>query len=291
MRKKMFVWLIILGWILFVFAGYLSISRAIGSGSEPSIQCYPGLCIFQGSLEAELVGFAASALLTVAWIGILVIQARQRQWPWFVLTIIFGYICMSIYLIAVPEAPSSKEVGYWQAPPEQQSPRLKKKTFVILFILSVALLVIAVGDFFILYNVPGALQCSSNCTSTDAQLWRNPGFVAIVIVLVASAFTSIVLSFVVCVGSLVKQILQRQWVWFACTLIFGFIPILSRLYILIYLIFAPEMSQSVSPKYQPSPSYPPYSPVLPYQPVASYPPVPPYPPYSPMGHSPSEERW
>jgi hypothetical protein len=272
MRKKTLVWLTVPGWILFVFAGYLSISSAIRSGSEPSIQCFPGFCIFEGSLEAELIGFAASVLLTIACIGILIVQARQRQWVWFVLTIIFSYICMSIYLITVSESPSSKEVGYWQAPPQHQSPRLKKKTLVTLLILGTALLVIAVSVTFIVYRITSALPCSSDCTSADAALWKNPGFVALVVLLIASYLTSIALGIFVCAGSLIKQIVQRQWVWFTCTLLFGFIPILGAIYILIYLIAVPEMSQPILPAYTPV-----------------YQPAPPYQPYSLIWRNPSEE--
>jgi hypothetical protein len=42
----------------------------------------------------------------IAWIGGLVKQARQRRWGWFVCTFLFGLLCLAIYLIVVPEAPS-----------------------------------------------------------------------------------------------------------------------------------------------------------------------------------------
>lgn len=50
-----------------------------------------------------LFGLASTALLLTAWISMLIKQAKLQQWGWFVCTILFGWITMLIYLIAVPE--------------------------------------------------------------------------------------------------------------------------------------------------------------------------------------------
>jgi flagellar biosynthesis/type III secretory pathway M-ring protein FliF/YscJ len=55
-----------------------------------------------------VVGTAFSLLGAVtgliALIGGLIKQAKRRQWGWFVCTILFGVLCLVIYLIVVPDA-------------------------------------------------------------------------------------------------------------------------------------------------------------------------------------------
>lgn len=142
-------------------------------------------------------------------------------------------------LITVPEAPSSDVVGYRQAPLQQQVSWPRKKTIVILFILSFAIFVIS----FSIVTPP---------------IWKNNP-----IILTASGLSfliSIALYIITCIVLLIKQAKQRQWIWFVCTLIFGFIPVLGGIYTLIYLIAAPEMSQPVRliyvPVYQQASSLP-----------------------------------
>jgi len=57
-----------------------------------------------------VVGTAFSLLGAVigliALIGGLIKQAKRRQWGWFVCTILFGVLCLIIYLIVVPDAPA-----------------------------------------------------------------------------------------------------------------------------------------------------------------------------------------
>ncbi len=74
----------------------------------------------------------------IALIGGLIKQAKRRQWGWFVCTILFGVICLVIYLIVVPDAPAYRVYQpkqdyqpqphreseyYYQSQPYQESER------------------------------------------------------------------------------------------------------------------------------------------------------------------------
>ena len=66
-----------------------------------------------GVMSGMLVGFgiaiafllAGGIIELVGRIGMLIKQAKQQQWAWFVCTLLLGWICMLIYLIVWPETP------------------------------------------------------------------------------------------------------------------------------------------------------------------------------------------
>jgi hypothetical protein len=99
MRKKTLVWLTVLGSILFVVS---FIAMIIGV-AERSVAL---------TALPEIAMFPAGVLVMVAWIGMLVIQAKQGQWSWFVCNLIFGWFTMILYLIIVPEMPEPVQPTY-----------------------------------------------------------------------------------------------------------------------------------------------------------------------------------
>lgn len=56
-------------------------------------------------------GFAIAFLLAggiielIGRIGMLIRQAKQQQWIWFVCTLLLGWVCMIVYLFVWPETP------------------------------------------------------------------------------------------------------------------------------------------------------------------------------------------
>ena len=52
-----------------------------------------------------LFALAGSVVELIGRIGMLIRQAKQQQWAWFVCTLLLGWICMLIYLIVWPETP------------------------------------------------------------------------------------------------------------------------------------------------------------------------------------------
>ena len=67
-----------------------------------------------------LVSLSAIPYL-VAWIGALVNLARLQQWIWFVLTLIFQWIALLIYLIAGPTAPRFQQYPQYMPPQQPQN--------------------------------------------------------------------------------------------------------------------------------------------------------------------------
>lgn len=124
MRKKTLVMLFILGLILECVAlvpvvmGIAAISSQCSNGTCTTV---PGLAIF-GFILAGILSLAGTVLLAISWIGVLIKQAQRQQWAWFVLTILFSYITMVIYWIAVPESSPAMQQAYGQ-PYQQPTPR------------------------------------------------------------------------------------------------------------------------------------------------------------------------
>lgn len=64
-------------------------------------------------VNGMLAGFGIAILFLLAGgvieligrIGILIRQAKQQEWAWFVCTLLLGWVCMLVYLIVWPEAP------------------------------------------------------------------------------------------------------------------------------------------------------------------------------------------
>lgn len=85
-------------------------------------------------MSGMLVGFGIAIALLLAGgiieligrIGMLIKQAKQQQWTWFVCTLLLGWVCMLIYLIVWPETPqpvmpTSVYVPQYQPMPPYQS--------------------------------------------------------------------------------------------------------------------------------------------------------------------------
>lgn len=151
---------------------------------------------------------------------------------------------------------------------------MRKKTLVILSVLSIGLAIVGVVAF----AVGGTLFASSveNCSSVrcatsapDGLGWL--GIVVGIVLFIVSA----VLGIIAWVGGLVKQAQQQEWAWFICTLLFG------NLCLWIYLIAVPERPQYAVPIYMPV-----YPPMQPYQ---GYPPQQPYEGYS--GYQPQQQYY
>jgi hypothetical protein len=76
-----------------------------------------------GPLIAAIIGvlvfLGGFVLGVVSWIGILVMQAQQKQWAWFTWSLILGIllpiissIFQLIYLLVIPETPVPGAPGY-----------------------------------------------------------------------------------------------------------------------------------------------------------------------------------
>ena len=117
---------------------------------------------------------------------------------------------------------------------------MRKKTMVILFILSNAFFVAALIDIVVesVLVAPIVSHCTSICASPE--LLRIPAILIGSIILAVCYVVFLTMGIIVLIGALVKQVKQRQWAWFACTLLFGFLPFVGDFYLLIYLIVVPE---------------------------------------------------
>jgi hypothetical protein len=124
---------------------------------------------------------------------------------------------------------------------------MRKKTLVILFILSNAVFVVGLVDIFVanILAAPVVSHCTTSCTSSD--LLRDPSLLIGSVVLVVCYAVSLVLGITVLIGALVKQAKQQQWAWFVCTFLFGFLPLFGDIYLLIYLVAVPETPQQQPP--------------------------------------------
>lgn len=113
----------------------------------------------------------------------------------------------------------------------------------ILYILSNAFFVVCLVDVFVTNDlaVPYISQCSPNCT--PSELLKVPVLLIGSIVLGGCYLASFGLGIAVVISALVKQARQQQWVWFVCTLFFGFFPAFGDIYMLIYLIAVPDIPQ------------------------------------------------
>ena len=105
MRKKTLVILYLLGLVLaslgLVSELITSLATCPTSTASTCISV-PGLAILVIVLGIISSG-AGIVLVIIAWVRILMKQAQQQQWTWFVWTLIFSWIAMAIYLIKVPE--------------------------------------------------------------------------------------------------------------------------------------------------------------------------------------------
>ena len=117
MRKRTLETLFILGLLL----SFLALVPALISLAAISSLCSYGNCSSVPVsamiliILASIMVFAGSILIMVSWVLVLIKQAQQQQWAWFVCTLLFSYIPMVIYFIVVPE--SSSIIGEQQYQP------------------------------------------------------------------------------------------------------------------------------------------------------------------------------
>jgi len=116
MRKKTLVILYLLGLALALLA--LAISIAVIFFQCPTSTCpsLPGPAIL-GVVLAGILTVAGTVLIAIVWIRILIIQAQQQQWTWFVWTLLFGWVTVLLYLIKVPETPQIAAQAQVPLPP------------------------------------------------------------------------------------------------------------------------------------------------------------------------------
>lgn len=127
MRKKTLTTLTFVGLALLIMGiAIITVSvLALIAATSTTSSCSLGTCCSSGSCYPSTVLFMSSFLIVggsftviacilhiIAWIGTMVKQAKQRQWVWFgcalffgCTTLILGWICTWIYLIAVREQP------------------------------------------------------------------------------------------------------------------------------------------------------------------------------------------
>lgn len=121
MRKKTIVILTLVGLGLYVVSIIAIALSAITltstlSSCSPDCPLSPSGGLIAGLIIGYVILLAGSIVNIVAWVGTLISQAKRQQWAWFVCTILFGIICMWIYLIAVPEAPTPVMLAYYPYP-------------------------------------------------------------------------------------------------------------------------------------------------------------------------------
>lgn len=129
MRKKTLVTLTLIGVGLYIVGISIIVLTSVLLASTFSA-CAPDCSsppagIIVGFIISYLMIIAASIVSIVAWIGMLIKQAKQQQWGWFVCTLLLGYIPMIIYLIAVPEAPNPLMPVYYVPAPGQPYPPMQ----------------------------------------------------------------------------------------------------------------------------------------------------------------------
>jgi len=118
MRKKTLVTLFIVGSVLEILAlifWIISIVAISSNCTNGTCSSAPASAIFIIFL-AGICSLAGTVLLAISWIGVLIKQAQRQQWAWFVLTILFSYVTMIIYWIAVPENPIPSMAQPYQPP-------------------------------------------------------------------------------------------------------------------------------------------------------------------------------
>ena len=118
MRKRILEKLTVGGFGLFVLGVIIFVLSGAGSFSAGGF--------IAGILFGYLILMGGIVLQTVAWVGALIAQAKRQQWGWFVCTILFGFPCLWLYLLIVPETPEPERAtsGAFSYPPMQRDIQL-----------------------------------------------------------------------------------------------------------------------------------------------------------------------
>jgi hypothetical protein len=77
----------------------LVLGMASAPGSESGISTFPFM------LNALALGTSGMILLYVSWIAAMINAARARAWGWFVMLLLFQWICLLVYLFVGPQPP------------------------------------------------------------------------------------------------------------------------------------------------------------------------------------------
>jgi len=72
--------------------------------------------LFFAGIALYVLGFVS---FIVAWIGALINLARLQQWTWFVMVILFNWICLIVYLFAGPDTPKVAQYPPYSPQSEQ----------------------------------------------------------------------------------------------------------------------------------------------------------------------------
>src|SRR5258708_9094701 len=126
-RKKTLVILYLLGLAL-VFLGLvpelITILAICPTSTASTCTSLPGPAILVVVLGI-ISSLAGLVLVIIAWVRILMKQAQQQQWTWFVWTLIFSWITMALYLIQAPETlepvQPANAPSYQPEPPQQHN--------------------------------------------------------------------------------------------------------------------------------------------------------------------------
>lgn len=114
MRKKTIALLFGIGFGVGVLAGIIIAIGAVSLGSATEncgyTTTYCDTSAATGEFSTLLIlgvvsAIVAGILILIARIAMLIQQAQRQQWAWFICTLIFGEICMLIWLIVEPEVP------------------------------------------------------------------------------------------------------------------------------------------------------------------------------------------
>jgi hypothetical protein len=121
---------------------------------------------------------------------------------------------------------------------------MRKKTLVRLYILANALFVLDLIDLCLILLLTSSL---SHCTTVNCNIplgVQNKPLVVILTIIFGGCYgCSFILGGIVVIATLIKEARYQRWVWFFCTLFLGFFPFFGDIYLLIYLLAAPEAPQ------------------------------------------------
>lgn len=112
MSKKT-MWILCILSLALIIIGFVAYVATIGSLVTSSIAATPDSPPSPPNLNGMLAGFGIAFVFLLAGgivelvgrIGMLIRQAKQQQWAWFVCTLLLGWVCMLVYLIVWPETP------------------------------------------------------------------------------------------------------------------------------------------------------------------------------------------
>ena len=111
MRKKTIAIFLILSAVVMVAGIILFVVGLAGGTSVYDPQTGTNQLTSIGNLPLFITGIVlyvlAFVIFAIGWVGALINLARQQQWTWFVLMILFSVVTLIVYLFAGPQVPRS----------------------------------------------------------------------------------------------------------------------------------------------------------------------------------------